>query len=165
MNRRSGTAPPSEGAPVNTVLEKQASPTRRRLLTALYIGLALSVIGAVAPLVDIATVDTIGDHVRDAYPDWSAGDVGKDRDAIAYSLAGLGALGAVAWIIAIAGAGKRWARWYITAVFVLGTITALSVGFMGGEAYTTIAPPAYGALVSLPCLAGLAAAIFVWRRD
>ncbi|MCD0446966.1 hypothetical protein LO763_25425 [Glycomyces sp. A-F 0318] len=149
---------------MTTLKQPERAAAKRPLLIALYAGLALSVIGAVAPYLDIATADTIGAHVRDAYPDWPASDVQKDRDAIALALALLGGLGAVTWIVAIATAGKRWARWFVTAAFAVGTVLALSIGFMGGEAYSTIAPPAYGALVTLPCLAGLAAAVLVWRR-
>jgi hypothetical protein len=142
----------------------ERTAARRPLMIALYAGLALSVIGAVAPYVDIATADTIAVHVRDAYPDWPASEVRKDRDAIALALALLGGLGAATWAVAIAAAGKPWARRFTTAAFAVGTIAALTVGFTGGEAYSTIVPPAYGALVTLPCLAGLAAVVLVWRR-
>ncbi|WP_030159351.1 hypothetical protein [Glycomyces sp. NRRL B-16210] len=141
--------------------------SRPRLLLAMYLGLALTAIAAVAPLIDIATVDTLTDHVRQAYPDWPASEVGKDRDAIATYLAATGGLGLVCWLVAIGAVatGRRWARGLVTALFAVGTLIALTNMSLGGEGYDTILPPAYGALGLLPCLAGLAAVILVWRKD
>lgn len=140
---------------------------RARLLLALYAGLALTVIAAVAPLIDIATVDTLTDHVRQAYPDWPASEVSKDRDAIAIYLAVAGGLGLVCWLVAIGAvaARRRWAKIAVTVLFAAGTLIALTNMSLGGENYDTILPPAYGLLGLLPCLAGLAAVVLVWRKD
>ena len=45
-----------------------------------------------------------------------------------------------------------------------GTLVALTNLGLGGERYTVIVPYAYGALTLLPCLAGLAAVVSVWRH-
>jgi len=42
--------------------------------------------------VDIATVDTISDHVRAAYPAWGPASVGADRNAIVIYLVITGVL-------------------------------------------------------------------------
>ncbi|THV30012.1 hypothetical protein [Glycomyces paridis] len=142
------------------------APSKSRLLVTLYAGLLLTVAAGVAPLIDIATADSLFDHVRQAYPDWPADTVRQDRDAIAIYLAAVGALGLLCWLGAIwaVAAERRWARGTVTALFALGTLLALTSMTLGGEQYDTIVPPIYGALGLLPCLAGLAAVVLVWRR-
>ncbi|NUW36012.1 hypothetical protein HTZ77_32020 [Nonomuraea sp. SMC257] len=51
-----------------------------------------------------------------------------------------------------------------TVAFAAGTRVALADLGMGGDHYDVIVPYAYGALTLLPCLAGLAAVVSVWRR-
>jgi len=133
---------------------------------ALYVGLLLTVVATVAPLIDLATADTIGDHVRAAYPGWSDNLVAKDRNAITIYLVAVGALGIVGWLWSIVGVvrGKRWAKWVSTTLFVLGATMGLIDLSVGGEAYTTIVPALHGTLGILPTLAGLVATIGLWRR-
>lgn len=142
------------------------TPSKPRLLAAMYVGLLLTVVAGVAPLVDIATADSLFDHVRQAYPEWPAETVRQDRDAIAIYLAAVGGLGALCWIAAIwaVAAERRWARGTVTALFAVGTLLALTGSSLGGEQYDTIVPPLYGLLGVLPCLAGLAAVVLVWKR-
>jgi hypothetical protein len=133
--------------------------------TAMYVGLALSILATLAPLLDIATVDTLSDHVRDAYPDWGPGLVAADRNAIAIYLVVTGVLGILVWLLTIwaVTSGKRWAGVVTTIGFTAGAILALmNLTLRGGE-YDVILPYAYGTLTLLPCVAGLAAVISVWR--
>ncbi|MGC4944409.1 hypothetical protein [Kribbella sp. DT2] len=133
---------------------------------ALVAGLLLTVLATAAPLVDLATVDSIGDHVRSAYPDWSAADVSKDRTAITVYLVAVGVLGLVGWLTTLAGVnrGKRWTRWVGTTLFAVGATVALIDVSVGGEAYKTIVPLFHGTLGLLPALVGLVAVVALWRR-
>ncbi|MGI5171096.1 hypothetical protein ACQEU3_42765 [Spirillospora sp. CA-253888] len=140
--------------------------TRARRPTAMYAGLALSALAALAPLVDIATADTLSAHVRAAYPGWRPDQVAADRNAIAGYLAVTGALGVLLWLVAIRAVvtGRRWARTFATAALVAGVLVALTNLGMGGERYDVIVPYAYGTLTLLPCAAGLAAVVSIWRH-
>src|SRR5690606_17467234 len=132
---------------------------------ALYLGLALSVVSALVPLVDVATVDSLGDHVRDAYPTWPEDLVAADRGAIAGSLAVIGVLGAAGWLWTIVGVRKhaRWVRAVSTTLFALGACAALLTATLSGGAYTQVVPPLYSTLTALPVLVGLAAVVPLCR--
>jgi hypothetical protein len=133
---------------------------------ALFAGLVLTVLATIAPLIDLLTADSIGDHVRSAYPDWSADLVAKDRAAITIYLVAVGVLGLVGWlwsIVAVAR-GNRRVRGISTTLFVLGATIQLTTLSIGGDSYTTIVPPFHGVLALLPSLAGLVAVIGLWRR-
>ncbi|MFB9662863.1 hypothetical protein ACFQS3_21875 [Glycomyces mayteni] len=140
-----------------------ADPRMRQVRQALWAGLALQLALAVLPLLDLATLDTFTAHVEAAYPDWSAGDVALDRNAIAWSLVGVGALGAVGWIFALLRARRTAPRITATVLFALGLLTSLTLLGTGGEQYEQIVPLGYGLLGLLPVLAGLAALVAVWR--
>ncbi|WP_433354626.1 hypothetical protein ACQP25_13410 [Microtetraspora malaysiensis] len=132
----------------------------------MYAGLALTVIAAVAPFIDVATVDSITDHVRGAYPDWPADLVAGDRNAIIVYLSVVTLLGVVGWLWTIWAVAKRkrWSRVATTVMFVLGACHALScLAFSGGQ-YANVVPYPYGALASLPVLAGLGVVIALWLR-
>ncbi|MFG1812176.1 hypothetical protein ACGFIF_00305 [Kribbella sp. NPDC049174] len=133
---------------------------------ALYAGLALTLIATLAPLIDLVTADSIGDHVRAAYPDWSADLVAKDRNAITIYLVAVGALGLAGWLWSIVAVtrGKRRARGISTTLFLIGATVQLIGLSIGGEAYTTIVPTLHGVLGFLPSLAGLVAVVGLWRH-
>ncbi|WP_433167402.1 hypothetical protein [Kribbella sp. CA-247076] len=144
------------------------APTRSPayLKQALYAGVLLTLVATLAPLIDLATADTIGEHVRSAYPGWSADDVAKDRMAITGYLVGVGVLGLAGWlwtIVAVAR-GKRGARAVGTTLFLVGATVQLLSLSVGGEAYTTIVPTLHGVIGFLPSLAGLVAVIGLWRK-
>ncbi|MEU7315460.1 hypothetical protein [Streptomyces sp. NPDC007083] len=135
-------------------------------LGAMYIGLALTAVSALAPLVDVATVDTIAGHVRAAYPQWGPGAVGRDRTAITLYLALTGGLGVLLWLVVIraVAADRRWARAGATSAWGVGVTVAMANLGMGGEHYEVIVPVGYGLLTLLPCVAGGAAVLRLWRR-
>jgi hypothetical protein len=132
----------------------------------MYIGLVLTVLVTLAPLVDVATVDTLAQHVRDAYPTWGPALVRDDRNAMVIYLLITGGLGIVTWLWTIwaVTTRRRWARLAVTAAFAAGAGIALLNLTVGGGKYHTILPPAYGLLTLLPALAGLAAVASMWRR-
>ncbi|MFJ2900558.1 hypothetical protein ACIO87_37580 [Streptomyces sp. NPDC087218] len=132
----------------------------------MYVGLALTAVTAIAPLVDAVTVDTIAGHVRAAYPDWGPGPVGQDRTAITVYLAVTGGLGVLLWLLVIraVAAGRRWARTAATSAWAAGMTVAMVDLGMGGERYEVIVPVGYGVLTLLPCVAGGVAVVRLWRR-
>ncbi|HVX45933.1 MAG TPA: hypothetical protein VHC49_18735 [Mycobacteriales bacterium] len=131
----------------------------------LYSGLILTALLALAPLIDIATADTIADHVREAYPHWSAGNVEKDRNAIAIYLAAVGVLGTGGWLWTIRSLARRPERAYRTAtiMFVLGACVALFDLTYGSEQYDRTVPLLYGLLGLIPLIPGTAAVVLLWR--
>ncbi len=141
------------------------TPTTENRPVALYLGLALTALVALAPLVDAAATGVIADHVRAAYPEWPAADVRLERNAIAGWLAVTNALGIPLWLwtIRLVGKGRRRARTVAAWSFAAGACLALlNLGY-GGEQYTTVVPPAFGLIGLAPAAAGLAALVAVWR--
>ena len=135
--------------------------TARRVM---YLGMALTAVLMLAPIVDAATADSIAGHVRAAYPHWPDELVAKDRTAIVAWLGAVGLLGVGAWLWAILSArrGRRSARWVSTVMFTLGLVVSLIDLSAGGGAYQQIVPLAYGLLSLLPLAAGLVAVVLLW---
>lgn len=133
---------------------------------AMYIGLGLTVLATLAPLLDVATVDTLSKHVRDAYPAWGPDLVAGDRNAMVLYLVITGGLGILAWLWTIRAvrAGKRRAHIATTIAFAAGATVALLNLTAGGGAYDLVLPAGYGVLTLLPCLAGVVVVVSVWRR-
>lgn len=142
-------------------MSKTTSPGLR----ALYAGLVLTTLVSLAPLIDLATVDSIGDHVRAAYPDWSSDLVRTDRNAIVGYFAVANALGIPLWLWTshLAATGHRRTRAVATWCFAAGACLAITNLGMGGAAYDTVVPVAYGLLGLAPVAAGLAALVPLWR--
>lgn len=145
--------------------DSRISAAGPRWPAAMVAGLILNVIAAVAPVVDIATVDTISDHVRAAYPGWGHTLVESDRNAIVIYLVVTGILGIISWLFVIRAvvAGKRWARAAATSAFTIGALLALMNLTLGGGNYDVILPAGYGVLTLLPSVAGLVAVVSLWR--
>ncbi|SHF91866.1 hypothetical protein [Streptoalloteichus hindustanus] len=133
---------------------------------ALHTGLALSTIATLAPLVDVATVDSLANHVRSAYPDWPTDLVSADRNAIVGYLTVVGVLGLAGWLGTAWAVARRkgWAHVAITVMFALGASTALFNFTLSGGAYTNVIPRTYGTLGLLPVIPGLAAVVLAWRH-
>jgi hypothetical protein len=148
----------------DTYVNRLPAPARRRP-AAMYIGLALTVLATLAPLVDVATIDTLSQHVRDAYPGWGPALVRDDRNAMVIYLLITGGLGIITWLWTIwaVTTRRRWARLAATTAFAAGAGVALLNLTLGGGHYHTILPLVYGLLTLLPALAGLAAVVSMWR--
>ena len=133
---------------------------------ALWLGLALTALVALAPLIDLATADTLSAHVRAAYPGWSQATVRGDRDAITVYLVAVGALGALMWLWTIRMVSRRshGSRAFATFAFAAGACLALTHLVLGGGRYDTVVPTPYGVLGLLPVLAGAAALVPLWRE-
>lgn len=136
--------------------------TARRVM---YVGLALTAVLMLAPIVDAATFDSIAGHVRGAYPNWPERLVSADRNAIVGWLGAVGLLGVGAWLWSILSArrGSRSARWVGTVMFTLGLVITLVDLSVGGGPYSQIVPLAYGLLGLVPVAVGLVAVVLLWR--
>ncbi|MEU9535764.1 hypothetical protein AB0D00_26060 [Streptomyces sp. NPDC048213] len=112
-------------------------PRTRGPLTAMYAGLALTVLATIAVYVDRGTTHLLADHIRAGYPSYSQARVDSAVTAYQVVLSVIGALGVLAWLTTAwaVRAGKRWARPATTVMLVLGT----GVGLTG---LLTTTPPA-----------------------
>jgi hypothetical protein len=79
----------------------------------------------------------------------------------------VGALGIASWTWTIwaVRAGKGWARWVATAMFVVGASVALTGLLVKDTSGDTGLAPLLGWIGMLPCLAGLGAVTALWRRS
>ena len=143
------------------------SPIRpSTLVRALWAGLAVQVVCTLLPLADMVLIGTTEDHVRSAYPAWSSGEVATESGAILSYMAGIGVLGAVAWLLAIwsARTGKG-VRTVVTTLFTVGMAVLLFTATAQGAAYDRIVPAWLGmttlALTAVPAVAAL---IVVWTQ-
>ncbi|MFE6764537.1 hypothetical protein [Streptomyces sp. NPDC057689] len=141
-------------------------PRTREPLTAMYAGLALTVLATIAVYVDRGTTHLLADHIRAGYPSYPQARVDSAVTAYQVALTVIGALGILAWLTTAwaVRAGKRWARPAATVMLVLGTgigLTGLLTKDTSGE---TGLPPELGWAGMIPCLAGVAAVMLLWRR-
>lgn len=145
---------------------KGPAGTAKDPMPMLHLGLVVTVLVALAPVVDLLIVDSIKDHVRDAYPDWPASDVALDRNAIVIYLVSVGVLGVAGWLWTtwLQLRGSRRTRPVATTLFVLALLVALTTVSMGGEAYDTIVPTTYGVLGLVPVVIGAVALVRIWRQ-
>jgi uncharacterized membrane protein YidH (DUF202 family) len=143
-----------------------ASTDDRRLMRLMYLGMALTAVLMLAPIVDVFTADSIASHVRDTYPRWSERMIHTDRNAIAAWLASIGLLGVGAWYWSIRSVRKhsRRARIVVTSAFSAGLIVVLINLTTGGHGYKQVVPLTYGLLWLLPAAVGTLATVRTWRR-
>lgn len=150
----------NEGGPMQAQTRRRgAAPTSiRNAITAMYIGAALTLIAAIVPLIDLATVDNLTQQLQNTYPAYSPSQINADRYAILVYLFTVSGIGIVLWLWMAWAVNrrKRWARVVSTVVFALATVVSL-VSFY-------IPAPLFVTLAGLPCLAGLAAVVFLWIR-
>ena len=138
----------------------------RRLVRIMYVGMALTAALMLAPIIDIATADTISGHVRGAYPQWPDHKIHEDRDAIVAWLALVGVLGLGVWYWAIRSVRRhsKRMRLVVTSAFTMGLIAVLINLSVGGDGYKQVVPLTYGLLSLVPAAVGLLAVVRAWRR-
>ncbi|MFD1935017.1 MULTISPECIES: hypothetical protein [Nonomuraea] len=142
-------------------------PSTRRTVVIMYVGLALTLIAMLVPLADLAIGDTLSSHVRDVYSAYLQPDqVDSTATVLLTYLLVTGALGVLSWwwLIVAVRRRRRWARVAATIVLALAGCAAL-VNLFAEEYGRTIVPAFIGLTGLLPCLAGLAAVVLLWRRD
>jgi hypothetical protein len=129
-------------------------------------GMVLTLLVAIVPLADSATTKLQARHILAGYPSYSTGEVQTAVGVYLVYLAVVGVIGVAGWLVAIFAtrAGKRWARWLATALFVIGTVVALFNLAVTDTSGDTGLSPVIGGLGLFPSLAGLAAVILLWRK-
>ncbi|HEX5404122.1 MAG TPA: hypothetical protein VFX16_17685 [Pseudonocardiaceae bacterium] len=137
---------------------------RRGALTAMRIGLGLTVLAAACPFVDRATTHLLADHIRAGYPTYTPTHVDSAVSTYLILLSVVGALGVLSWLATTwaVKAGKRWARPAAIVMFVLGTGVGLTELYTVDTSGTTGLPPALGLAGLAPCLAGIVAVVLLW---
>lgn len=142
--------------------------TRPRLaLTAMGVGLALTLLALAAPFVDRATSGLLASHIRDGYPGYSAAEVDTAVTFYLVALSVVGGLGVVGWLssFAVARRGRIRAAQILSTVLWLGaTATALFALTVTDTSGDTGLPALLGWAGVVPCVAGLVAVVALWRR-
>lgn len=138
---------------------------QRRAIATMYAGLVLTGGALIALYVDHATANKLADHIRAGYPTYSQPRIDTAVTTYLVYLSVIGALGIICWLWTIWAlkAGKRWTRAIATAMFALGTGTALFDLLIKDTSGQTGLPPLLGWTGMLPCLAGLLAVTLLWR--
>ncbi|MFD1717303.1 hypothetical protein [Georgenia deserti] len=136
----------------------------RQVVQATQIGASLQVVCLLLPLLDLWVLGTVERHVQAAYPQWGPDNVSADRTAIVVALVAVSVLGLACWLVSMWVARRgRGVRATMTTLFILGTLTLLTVAGMGGGAYDQIVPLWLGLTsLVLPVLPGLAAVVAAW---
>ena len=139
----------------------------RPVVATMYAGLTLTVLAAIAPYIDRATSDTLGDHIRAGYPAYSQARIGTAETTYLVYLSAVGILGVAGWLWSAhaLNTGRRWARTAATALFVLGTGVALTDLLIRDTSGQTGLPPLLGWVGVLPCIPGLVAVTLLWRSS
>jgi hypothetical protein len=140
--------------------------TNRPAVATMYAGLATTVVATIVPYVDRATSNTLADHIRAGYPSYTRARIDTAATAYLVCLSVIGILGVLGWLWTVHAVktGKRWARAVATAMFALGTSVALTDLLIKDTSGDTGLPPLLGWVGVLPCLPGLLAVTFLWRR-
>jgi hypothetical protein len=133
---------------------------RRAAVTAMGIGLLLTVTTLIALIIDQTSIYSIADHVEALYAPL---DLHPDPNVLFGILYVTGLIGALLWLTMIWGVRghKRWARVMASTVFVVAASIALLVLFVS-EYGTRILPAPWGLIGLLPSIAGLVAVILLW---
>jgi hypothetical protein len=148
---------------MSTTVSRTPATHERTAVLAMYVGLVLTVVAAIVPVVDEASTDSLSQHLQDVYAGYGV-DVPATSAVLAYLLT-IGALGVVAWLWMLWAVRRRrpWARPAATVLFLLASGLAL-VNLTVQEYGQTILPIRVGLVGLLPCLAGLVAVVLLWRR-
>ncbi|MFL5839511.1 MAG: hypothetical protein ACJ77Z_03555 [Thermoleophilaceae bacterium] len=139
---------------------------RQAAAAAMYVGLALTVVATIVPLMDHSTANVLADHIRDGYPTYTPARINAATTYLIY-LSAVGAVGILSWVWSIRAVKARrgWLREAVTAIFVLATGIALFDLMIKDTSGDTGLPPLLGWVGLLPCMAGLLAVGLLWRKS
>jgi hypothetical protein len=140
---------------------------QRPAIAATYAGLALTFVATIVPLVDRATANVLADHIRAGYPAYTPARIDTAATTYLIYLSSLGAVGVLCWLWTIRAvtAARRWACETATATFVLATAIAFFDLIVRDTSGDTGLPPSLGWVGMAPCLTGLLAVSFLWRKS
>jgi hypothetical protein len=140
--------------------EVQRQPAPASVLTAVKIMYAGAVTSILGIIIDIITVSATKTAIEKRSPSMTASQINSTQHVlvIGFVVAGLIGAGVWFWLARSNLAGKNWARITGTVLFALATVDSL-IGLTGPVAALV---KVWGLLV---WLIGLAAIVFLWRRD
>ncbi|HWV27167.1 MAG TPA: hypothetical protein VNZ66_08080 [Aeromicrobium sp.] len=135
----------------------------RTPLVLLYVGLVLTVAVGVVPFI---ARDAIADHVSSGYPAYSEARVSEAVNLWLVVLTVLGVLGVIGWLSSIWAARRNWyVTWVTSALLVTGAALSLTAALIRDTSGEVGLAPTIGALLLLPCAAGVAAVVLVWKQQ
>ncbi|GAA3262439.1 hypothetical protein [Nonomuraea helvata] len=139
------------------------TPGKHGALATLYAGAGLTVAATLVALADRAG---LADHVRAGYPAYGPGEIDSAVTAYTVILSVVGTLGlfgwlGTAWVVRRGKGSARWPAGGLLAIAICVAFAALTVRDTNGEVGLA---PLLGWLQVLPCAAGLAAVVLLWRR-
>jgi len=134
--------------------------TPRSEVTAMGIGLLLTLVMLVALIIDQTSVNTIADHVAALYGPLN---LHPDPNVLFNILYVTSVIGILLWVTMIWGVRrqKAWARVVVSIIFLAATSLALMVLFVSEFGFR-IFPAPVGILGLLPGIAGLVAVVLLW---
>lgn len=132
----------------------------RSEVTAMGVGLLLTLVMLVALIVDQASVNSIADHVAALYGPLN---LHPDPNLLFGILSVTSAIGILLWVTMIWGVRrqKAWARVVVSINFLAATSLALMVLFVS-EFGSRIFPAPVGILGLMPAIAGLVTVVLMW---
>ncbi|MGW1374186.1 hypothetical protein ACWD6P_07900 [Streptomyces sp. NPDC002446] len=142
-----------------------SSPQRQAVVT-MYVGLALSVIATViVPLLVALATSSYTDYIKTAYPTYDADKVSNYQQMMLMYLVANGVIGAVTWLWVLRRTKKQKAATFTVAsiVFVLALSLALFNYLVKDSTGYAALSPLLGIANLVPCVAGLAAIVMLWR--
>jgi hypothetical protein len=134
---------------------------RNQAITAMTVGLLLTIVATVVPFVTPA----LRDHLRAAYPGYTEARIDRAVTTWLVVLTVVGVLGAAGWVgsIWMVATRTRGATVVATSLFLLGTAVALSGLLVEDTSGDPGLAPVLGWIGMLPCVAGAVAVAQLWR--
>ncbi|MFD2762549.1 hypothetical protein [Micromonospora eburnea] len=143
-----------------------SKPGNRAALVTMYVGAGLTVLAAASPFIDRATTTVLADHIRAGYPTYGPGEIDTAVNLYTVVLSTMGVLGLLGWLGTVwaVRVGRGWARLLATGMFAIGAGVAIVAATTKDTSGDVGLAPQLGLLQILPCLAGLAAVVLLWRK-
>jgi hypothetical protein len=134
-----------------------APPSVRNAVKVMYAGAATSIVGIV---IDIVTVGATKSAIEKRSPNLTASQINSTQHTLIAAFIVGGVIAAALWVFVARSclSGKNWARITGTVFFAIATVDTIG----GLAAPVAAVPRIWGAVV---WLVGLAAVVFLWRRD
>lgn len=129
----------------------------------LLAGLIATACLAVLPLLDLAFLGGVTEHVRRAYPEWSDEYLAGESAVLAGYLVAVGVMGSLGWAWALVRSRRRPIRGAASVLLILGIAVALAHLSVGVAAYDRVIPLTYGLLWTFPIAIGIAAVVLSFR--
>lgn len=141
-------------------------PPRGVVHPATFLGLALTVLAAVVPVVDVVTLDLLAGHIEQGYPEFTDARVNQAVTTYLVLLTSVGVVGAVCWLVAIRGqrAGRPWVLAFAATAWLGGTALGLLGLLARDTSGDTGLPTLLGVLGVLPALPGLVVVVALARE-